>query len=140
MTSRLHCAFHDDGTLPEKRRVFVFGSNLHGSHSAGAALAAFELFGADRGVGVGRVGYSYAIPTKDLDMNVMTATEIKPYVDGFCAHVQASQDVFFVTRIGCGLAGHDDADIAPMFASLAQCPRVSFAREWRKYLQRYFCE
>ena len=58
--------------------IFVFGSNLRGLHGGGAARIAFENFGAEYGVGVGRTGQCYAIPT--MQGGVET---IKPYVDEF---------------------------------------------------------
>ena len=89
--------------------VFVFGSNLAGG---GAARIAYETFGAEWGVGVGLTGQSYAIPT--MQGGVET---IKPYVDDFVAFAKAHQELFFyVTRIGCGIAGFRDRDIAPLFA------------------------
>jgi hypothetical protein len=39
---------------------------------------------------------------------------------------------FFVTRIGCGLAGYEDKDIAPMFKGVPD--NCSFANEWKEYL------
>ena len=92
--------------------VFVFGSNLAGQHGGGAARIAYETFGAEWGVGVGLTGQSYAIPT--MQGGVET---IKPYVDEFIAFAKAHQELFFyVTRIGCGIAGYRDRDIAPLFA------------------------
>ncbi len=92
--------------------VFVFGSNLAGQHGGGAARIAYETFGAEWGVGVGLTGQSYAIPT--MQGGVET---IKPYVDDFVAFAKAHQELFFyVTRIGCGIAGFRDRDIAPLFA------------------------
>ncbi|MBQ5401985.1 MAG: hypothetical protein IIU16_03615 [Bacteroidales bacterium] len=92
--------------------VFVFGSNLAGQHGGGAARIAYETFGAEWGVGVGLTGQSYAIPT--MQGGVET---IKPYVDDFIAFAKAHQELFFyVTRIGCGIAGFRDRDIAPLFA------------------------
>ena len=92
--------------------VFVFGSNLAGQHGGGAARIAYEDFGAEWGVGVGLTGQSYAIPT--MQGGVET---IKPYVDDFIAFAKAHQELFFyVTRIGCGIAGFRDRDIAPLFA------------------------
>ena len=92
--------------------VFVFGSNLAGQHGGGAARIAYETFGAEWGVGVGLTGQSYAIPT--MQGGVET---IKPYVDDFVAFANAHQELFFyVTRIGCGIAGFRDRDIAPLFA------------------------
>ena len=93
--------------------VFVFGSNLAGMHGGGAARVAYERFGAVWGCGVGLQGQSYAIPT--MQGGVET---IKPYVDDFIDFAHARPDLFFyVTRIGCGLAGFADAEIAPLFAA-----------------------
>ena len=43
--------------------IFVFGSNLQGSHGGGAAAIAAQKFGAIWGQGVGLQGQSYGIPT-----------------------------------------------------------------------------
>lgn len=91
--------------------VFVFGSNLDGRHGGGAARAAMNKFGAIWGQGIGLQGQSYAIPS----MQGGVAT-IKPYVDQFIAFAQEHTELFFyVTRIGCGIAGFKDRDIAPLF-------------------------
>ena len=91
--------------------VFVFGSNLAGMHGGGAARAAFRLFGAVWGCGVGHYGQSYAIPT--MQGGVET---IKPYVDEFIQYAKDHPALFFyVTRIGCGIAGFEDREIAPLF-------------------------
>lgn len=91
--------------------VFVFGSNLDGRHGGGAARAAVNKFGAIWGQGVGLQGQSYAIPS--MQGGVET---IKPYVDQFIAFAQEHTELFFyVTRIGCGIAGFKDRDIAPLF-------------------------
>ena len=91
--------------------VFVFGSNLQGRHSGGAARAARKKFGAIWGQGVGLQGQSYAIPT--MQGGVET---IKPYVDQFIDFAKEHTELFFyVTRIGCGIAGFKDRDIAPLF-------------------------
>ena len=44
--------------------VFVFGSNLAGSHGGGAAALAFRKFGAVWGEGVGLQGQSYEVSTQ----------------------------------------------------------------------------
>ena len=92
--------------------VFVFGSNLTGMHGGGAARIAYEAFGAIWGQGVGLQGQSYGIPT--MQGGVET---IKPYVDDFIAFTRQHPELFFyVTRIGCGIAGFQDREIAPLFA------------------------
>jgi len=93
--------------------VFVFGSNLAGMHGGGAAYAAFKHFGAVMGCGVGLRGQSYAIPTMQGGVEI-----IKPYVDEFIAFAKAHPELYFyVTRIGCGIAGFKDREIAPLFSS-----------------------
>jgi len=91
----------------------VFGSNLAGHHGGGAARVAMNKFGAVWGQGVGLQGQSYGIPT--MQGGVET---IKPYVDEFIAFAQQHREyIFLVTRIGCGIAGFTDEEIAPLFAS-----------------------
>ena len=95
-----------------KDEVFVFGSNLAGHHAGGAARTAKRLFGAVEGQGVGMQGQSYAIPT--MQGGVET---IRPYVDEFIELAREwDQTTFYVTRIGCGIAGFTDEQIAPLFA------------------------
>lgn len=127
--------FHQDGTLPtDEHQIFVFGSNLAGIHGAGAAKAATTKYGAEWGVGWGRTGRAYAIPTKGYMLEVLNLHDIKVYVDRFIQHANDGFLVnhkFFVTRVGCGLAGYRDEHIAPMFRGAYNC---SFAEEWRPYL------
>ncbi|MDE6271829.1 MAG: hypothetical protein K2M31_02340 [Muribaculaceae bacterium] len=109
--------------------IFVFGSNLAGHHAGGAARTAKRLFGAIEGQGVGLQGQSYAIPT--MQGGVET---IKPYVDEFINLAREwDQTTFYVTRIGCGIAGFTDAEIAPLFAEALNLYNVrlpeSFVRE-----------
>ncbi len=108
--------------------VFVFGSNLAGMHGGGAAWVAFRQFGAVMGCGVGLRGQSYAIPT--MQGGVET---IKPYVDDFIAFAAAHPELFFlVTRIGCGIAGFRDREIAPLFADAAGLPNVCLPESFVK--------
>ena len=111
--------------------VFVFGSNLAGMHGGGAAWIAFRQFGAVLGCGVGHRGQSYAIPT--MQGGVET---IKPYVDQFIAYAKAHTEFFFyVTRIGCGIAGFTDAEIAPLFAEALALKNVCLPKLIVKFLQ-----
>ena len=92
--------------------IFVFGSNLAGSHGGGAARAAYEKFGAIWGQGVGLQGQSYAIPTMHGGPD-----KIKPYVDDFIRFAKEHPEYsFLVTPIGCGIAGFRPSEIAPLFA------------------------
>lgn len=100
--------------------VFVFGSNLAGMHGGGAAWVARQKFGAIMGQGVGLQGQSYAIPT--MQGGVET---IAPYVDEFLSFAKEHPELFFyVTRIGCGIAGFRDSQIAPLFAGAIGIPNI----------------
>lgn len=110
--------------------IFVFGSNLAGAHGGGAARAAMQRFGAVWGQGVGLQGQSYAIPT--MQGGVET---IKPYVDEFIAFaVGHPQYLFLVTRIGCGIAGFRDEEIAPLFRGALDVENIILPREFVKAL------
>lgn len=96
--------------------IFVFGSNLAGRHGKGAALHARKNHGAVYGVGVGRTGNAYAIPTKDEHLKTLPLAVIHTHVEYFKLYARKNPDLTFeVTRIGCGLAGYTDTDIVPMF-------------------------
>ena len=98
-------------TSLKPNEIFVFGSNLAGMHGGGAAHIAHKLFGAEWGVGVGPTGQCYAIPT--MQGGVET---IRPYVDEFINYAKQHPDLLFrVTRIGCGIAGFTNEEIAPLF-------------------------
>ena len=80
-------------------------------------MCAARLHGAQYGVGVGRTGQSYAIPTKDTQIKTLPLDRITAYVQDFLTYARQHPTTrFHVTRIGCGLAGYTDAQIAPMFA------------------------
>lgn len=99
-----------------KKPVFVFGSNLAGRHGKGAALCALKEHGAIWGQGAGRQGNSYAIPTKDKNLKTLPLDAIKFFVFDFMLTADANPDTeFYLTAIGCGLAGYSPEDIAPMF-------------------------
>jgi hypothetical protein len=111
--------------------VFVFGSNLAGMHEGGAARAACIRFGAIMGQGVGLQGQSYAIPT--MQGGVET---IRPYVDDFIRFAKEHKELFFyVTRIGCGIAGFKDEEIAPLFAAAIDLDNICLPRSFATILQ-----
>ena len=113
--------------------IFTFGSNEKGVHGAGAAKFAVQHHGAKMGIAVGLQGTSYAIPTKDGMLNTLPLAQIKVYVEGFMKFAaQNTGLVFNVTRIGCGLAGYKDQDIAPMFTYAPS--NCCFPTEWNPWL------
>lgn len=96
--------------------VFVFGSNLAGRHGAGSAYAAWRHHGAQKGIGVGRTGNAYAIPTKDRRLQTLPLEDIALYVSEFIRYAAGHPELkFHVVKIGCGLAGYKEQQIAPMF-------------------------
>lgn len=103
-------------TYNDGKAILVFGSNLAGLHNTGIAAEAKDNWGACNGRGVRRTGQAYAIPTKGWQIETLPLSAIEHYVQEFiqyaCAHPELT---FLVTRIGCGLEGYTDADIAPMF-------------------------
>lgn len=104
----------------ENYEIFVFGSNLQGSHGGGAAAIAADQFGAIWGQGVGLQRQSYAIPTMHGGVE-----ELKPYVDEFIEFAKQNPDFdFLVTRIGCGIAGFTEEEMAPLFAQGADVQNV----------------
>lgn len=116
----------------EPNQIFVFGSNLHGQHAGGAARVAFDKFGAIWGQGVGMQGQCYAIPT--MQGGVET---IKPYVDEFIEFAKAHTEyTFLVTRIGCGIAGFKDSEIAPLFDEALGCENITLPKEFVEVLTR----
>ncbi len=105
----------------DKNEIFVFGSNLAGMHGGGAAREAVLKFGAVMRQGVGLQGQSYAIPT--MQGGVET---IRPYADQFIDFAKAHPELhFLVTPIGCGIAGFEPEDIAPLFRQATDLDNVS---------------
>ena len=110
----------------KENEIFVFGSNLQGMHGGGAARMAYERFGAIMGQGVGLQGQCYAIPTMHGGVE-----DIRPYVDEFITFAQQHTELtFLVTRVGCGIAGFRDEEIAPLFAHAHLLPNVALPQGW----------
>jgi hypothetical protein len=115
----------------KENEIFVFGSNLEGMHGGGAARIAYEEFGAIWGQGVGLQGQSYGIPTMHGGVDV-----IKPYVDEFIDFAKSHTEMtFLVTRIGCGIAGFTDEEMAPLFKEAIDKPNIAIPKEWFKYFE-----
>lgn len=113
-----------------KNEIFVFGSNLAGAHGGGAARLAYERFGAVWGEGVGLHGQTYAIPT--MQGGVET---IKPYVDAFIIFAKENTTLtFLVTRIGCGIAGFRDDEIASLFKDAIDVENIILPQEFAELL------
>lgn len=115
--------------------VFVFGSNEAGIHGAGAARVALIQKGAIIGQGIGRMGQSFGIPTKDEDLLSLPTKDIANYVAMFIRYARANPSVEFqVTQIGCGLAGFTPVQIAPLFKNAPE--NCYFDTAWKFYLPK----
>ena len=136
------CLGGKDGTLPRRvtpsqvkvlkdGEIFVFGSNCHGAHMGGAARVAMERFGAEWGVGEGLQGRSYAIPTMEGLENFEAA------VKRFAAFAKRHPELkFFVTAVGCGIAGYAPEQVAPFFLDAASLPNVCLPLSFWKVIGR----
>lgn len=111
--------------------IFVFGSNFQGAHMGGAARVAKEKYGAVWGIGEGLQGKSYAIPTMEGLEN------LAPAVQRFTSFARQHRELkFFVTAIGCGIAGYQPEEIAPMFLDAAYLPNVYLPLSFWKVLMK----
>ena len=135
---KIRKAYNDKRYTPERinhlkdNEIFVFGSNLSGSHGGGAASVAHRWFGAIWGCGVGIQGQSYAIPTMHGGVK-----EIKPFVDEFILYAKEHpEQTFLVTRIGCGIAGFRDEEIAPLFEGCEESDNIILPKSFHEVLER----
>ena len=112
--------------------IFVFGSNEIGIHGKGAAKTA-KKWGAKHLQGIGLMGQTYGIPTvKELrPYTVLSVSKIKKHVDDFIIFAKENKDkFFFITEIGCGLAGHSVNDIAPLFQKVMELDNISMPKKF----------
>jgi len=116
----------------KKGQVFVFGSNESGIHGAGAALTAKEKFGAEMGKGYGPTGQCFAIPTKSWDIKgILPIPVLECYIARFTEYAMMHPEkTFLVTKIGCGLAGYEPKDIAPIFSDCTHLNNIHLPEEF----------
>lgn len=117
-----------DMLLP--KQIFVFGSNTLGYHTGGASGTARKKFGAVWGQAEGLQGQCYAIPV-DYGKNIRKDKEVKAAIDRFITFAKEHQDLFFlVTRVGCGIAGYHDEEIAQYFIEALDMTNVSLPKSF----------
>ena len=115
----------------KENEYFVFGSNEAGIHGAGAAILALYKFGAQSGKPFGFQGNSFAIPTKDRNIETLPLENIKEYVALSEVFFEQNPDkIFYVTKIGCGLAGLTVAEVAPLFNKAYTLENVYMPKEF----------
>ena len=125
-------------TSLEPDEIFVFGSNEKGIHGGGAAKAAMN-FGAEWGNGVGIQGNTYAIPTLTLPggakEHMLPVAKIAGYVNDFLHFAAKHPDYkFYVTPIGCGIAGFTPEQMAPLFKKAVDMKNVYLPKDFLKVL------
>jgi len=129
--------YHDESiikTLAEDT-IFVFGSNLAGQHTEGAAKTALEHFGALNKVGRGWSGQSFAIPTMNEHLQQMPLSQIQHYIDDFKIYTKNHPKMrYFITSLGCGTAGYKIEEIAPMFKGISH--NVIFPASFRPFVEK----
>lgn len=117
-----------DRLLPSQ--VFVFGSNTLGYHTGGASGTARKKFGAVWGQAEGLQGQSYAIPV-DFGKGIRKDTEVKASVDKFIAFAKEKEKLFFfVTRIGCGIGGYRDEEMAQFFKEALEVKNICLPKSF----------
>jgi hypothetical protein len=113
-----------------KNACYVFGSNLSGIHGAGTAYTAYRGYDAQYGIGFGPTGYAFAIPTKGWNIESIPLSHIQPFVERFLDYVETNQHKqFYLTKIGCGLAGFTEDQIRPLFEK-RRYPNIIYPYGW----------
>lgn len=129
--------YHDESIIKSltEDTVFVFGSNLAGTHAGGAAKTAYLHFGAMKGVGRGWSGQSYAIPTMNEHLQQMPLSQIQHYIEDFKIYTKNHPKIkYFITSLGCGVAGYKVEEIAPMFKGISK--NVIFPINFRPFVEK----
>ncbi len=115
----------------EPNEIFVFGSNTAGRHQGGAAAFARRQFGAVMGVGEGLTGQSYALPTANPQFQGLPLDVIFGHVLKFIIYARHNPDkTFYVTKVGCGIAGFSISEIAPLFKEALDAPNIALPQEF----------
>lgn len=119
--------------------VFVFGSNLAGRHLGGAAKFAHEKLGYPLGVSEGQIGQAYAIPTLDENFKKLHLGLIRFYTlvaRDKIINKRYSKIKFYITPIGCGIAGFAPDEIAPMFERFLDLKNVYLPKSFLKVIYK----
>lgn len=116
----------------DDNEVIIVGTNLNGEHFGGAAKQAYEQFGLEWGVGEGLSGNSYAFPTLDKNMFRFnkSALERRIVLLKRCCE-QNSKKTFYLTRVGCGIAGFTDEYMFKLFKSFQLPSNLILPGEWK---------
>lgn len=129
--------YHENMTLPKKESnvIFVFGDNDKGIHGKGAARVALNKFGAIWGKSPNQlVGNSYGISTKKSPHKYMSLEKATKNILNFVEFTKEHPELFFfITEVGCHLAGFKESEIAPLFKECGS--NCSLSINWKKYYE-----
>lgn len=118
-------------TSLELHQIFVFGSNLNGWHTGGAANQAKLYFEATEGQSMGRQGKCYAIPTLDESMKKLSLSEMKLHIEIFKNYaIRNNLNEFLLTPIGTGIAGFSLQEIKSILPEFP--PNVKLIGTWEE--------
>lgn len=123
----------------KSNEVFVFGSNLAGQHYGGAAKFAYEKLNYPWGVSMGLIGQARAIPTLNERFEKLSLTMINFYISLFYSRLKTDLFIktkFYVTPIGCGIAGFTPNEIAPMFERFVNLRNVYLPKSFLKVIYK----
>lgn len=117
--------------------IVLIGTNESGIHGAGFAKFAHHNWGLPMTFSFGIWHNMFCIPTKDWRIKTHPLNVIKFYVSRFIEYAKLkSNSIFYVTKIGCGLAGYTPEQIAPMFRDCVNLPNVYLPQEFWDVLNK----
>lgn len=120
-------------TTLKENEIFVFGSNLNGYHIAGAAKIACDKFGAVYGAPIGIQGNSYALPTLDENFKKLSIGQLRIHINNLYNFIETNTDKdFYITKVGCGIAGFNVSEIKQLFTKFCDLPNVYLPQEFVK--------
>jgi hypothetical protein len=123
----------------EPGQVIVFGSNYAGIHGAGLARDVHQALGFPMGLGFGfnEEMNAFAFATKDKNIKTLSLEEIETLVDVLEYNIKNDSNLhFLITEVGCGLAGYEPKDIAPLFRDISKLPNVSLPKRFWEIIKR----
>jgi hypothetical protein len=118
----------------KKHEIIVFGSNLNGNHVGGLAKVCKDKFGAQEGAGEGLTGQCYSFPTLDKNMKKVSLKDFEKSIDTFIKVAnENTMKIFFVTKLGCGIAGFNEEEIKELWNKRNDVSaNIILPQGWRK--------
>jgi len=116
----------------DSNEIIVVGTNKNGLHYGGAAKQAYEQFGLQWLVDEGISGQTYAFPTLDENMSKLNRSALERHVALLKKCCEKNQDkTFYLTRVGCGIAGFSDEYMSNLFKMFKLPPNLIMPLDWK---------